>query len=110
MNHTPAPWKYQRDLYNTPYEELGFGIYSEATGLRLAEITPALHNCDGHRMENQEPTARLIAAAPELLDALERLFEHTAMVHNRWGESSNTEEADSAIRDARAAIKKARGG
>jgi hypothetical protein len=54
--------------------------------------------------------ARLIAAAPELLSALESLFEHCSMVHKRWGDGSNQKEADAAIEAARAAIAKAEGG
>lgn len=57
----------------------------------------------------EHENTRVFSAAFELLDSLERLFEHTAMVHNRWGEDGNTEEANLAIWDARAAIKKARG-
>ena len=53
--------------------------------------------------------ARLIAAAPDLLEALGGLFEQCAMVHKHWGENSNTKQADDAIAFAQAAIAKAEG-
>ena len=57
-----------------------------------------------------QANARLIAAAPDLLAALESLFEHCAMVHKQWGDGDNTRQADAAINAARAAIAKATGG
>ena len=48
-------------------------------------------------------------AAPEMLAALEGLFEHCAMIHKHWGEGSNQREADQAQERARAAIAKAKG-
>lgn len=56
-----------------------------------------------------EANACLIAAAPELLEALKGLLEHCAMVHKYWGDNSNQKQADSAIDKARAAIAKAEG-
>jgi hypothetical protein len=53
--------------------------------------------------------ARMMAAAPDMLAAIEGLFEHCAMVHKRWGEGHNQREADAAIKAAHAAIAKARG-
>jgi hypothetical protein len=51
--------------------------------------------------------AALIAAAPELLDALKALFDNCQMIHKHWGDGDNTKEADAAIASARAAIAKA---
>jgi hypothetical protein len=53
--------------------------------------------------------ARLIAAAPEMLEALTALYEHCAMVHKHWGEGCNQKQADAAIAAGLAAIAKAEG-
>jgi hypothetical protein len=59
--------------------------------------------------DQDKANACLIAAAPEILEALEALFEHCAMTHKHWGEGSNQREADAAITAGRAAIAKAKG-
>ena len=46
---------------------------------------------------------------PTLLDALNGLFEHCAMVHKHWGDGNNQKEANAAIEAARAAIAAATG-
>lgn len=56
-----------------------------------------------------EEKAKIGAAAPALLAALQGLFEHCAMIHMYWGDNSNAKEADAAIDKARAAIAQARG-
>lgn len=55
------------------------------------------------------PNARLIAAAPELLEALQQLFEHCTMIHKHWGEGSNARQAKEAQEKALDAIAKATG-
>ena len=60
-------------------------------------------------MYEDELTEELIAAAPDLLEALESLFENCAMVHKKWGDDFNQKEADAAIKQAKAAIAKAKG-
>lgn len=52
---------------------------------------------------------RLIRVAPELLEALEGLYRHCAMVHNKWGDGCNQKEANAAIEAGKAAIRKAKG-
>lgn len=94
--HTPGAWEAKRDLARN----YGFDITSDNGRKIIAETIGGEH----------EANARLIAAAPDLLDALERLFENCAMVHNRWGDNCNQKEADAAIATARAAIAKAKGG
>jgi len=56
---------------------------------------------------DREANAALIAAAPDLLAALEALFEHCAMVHKHWGDGCNRDQAAAAEKAARAAIAKA---
>ena len=55
--HTPGPWKWSRD---TMEDRCDITLRSEATGYSI------LYCCDKPR----EPNARLMAAAPDLLDAL----------------------------------------
>lgn len=66
---------------------------------------------DGLYVDNERERAGLIvcATAPELLEALQRLFKQCAMVHKHWGDGSNQKESDSAIAAALAAIAKATG-
>ena len=59
--------------------------------------------------EEDEANARLIAAAPELLQAILDLFRECAIVHKYWGDGANTKEADAAIKRAKDAIAKATG-
>lgn len=95
--HTPAPWQFE-----TPSTVL-IPVYNDKAGaepIRLMLQTKA-----GEAKAN----ARLIAAAPELLEALTSLFEQCAMIHKYGGSADNTREADTAIAAARAAIQKARG-
>ena len=56
MKHTPGPWNYDRS---------GYSLYVNSG----RELVTAL-SMDGKRLETSEANARLIAAAPDLLDAL----------------------------------------
>jgi len=60
--HTPGPWDVQDPLGDGPNK----WIYAD--GLYIAEV-------DGER-EEAEANARLIAAAPELLDRLQEYYDH----------------------------------
>lgn len=61
MSHTPGPWKYSLNVGPTK------ALIVEADGSTIVEIR--LHTYD----RRFESNARLIAAAPELLDALKAL-------------------------------------
>jgi hypothetical protein len=56
MSHTPGPWRYEDD-------ELGFEVISYSGTICQIE------SCD------EKDDARLIAAAPEMLEALKRVAE-----------------------------------
>ena len=62
MKHTPGPWNYDRS---------GYSLYVNSG----RELVTAL-SMDGKRLETSEANARLIAAAPDLLEALERYVHH----------------------------------
>jgi hypothetical protein len=51
----------------------------------------------------------MIAACPDLLEALKALYEHCCMIHKYWGDGCNQREADAAIVAGLAAIAKAEG-
>ena len=102
MKHTPGPWKveeYQNYFEIWPDRKSG-----------AVQIIAATHHWECEAWKNDDrANARLIAAAPELYDAIKRLFKHCAMVHTHWGDSSNKLEADAAISAALTAIAKAEG-
>jgi hypothetical protein len=87
MKHTPGPWTYDRS---------GYSLYVNSG----RELVTAL-SMDGKRMETSEANARLIAAAPELLEALKSVI--------AWLDAPD-ESAFSDSELARAAIAKATGG
>ena len=60
--------------------------------------------------EAETDTARLLAAAPDMLAALVALFENCAIGRKHWGDGSNQNEATAAINAGFAAIAKATGG
>jgi hypothetical protein len=51
-----------------------------------------------------EELARRWNAYPDLVEALESLFKHCAMIHKHWGEGSNAKEAQAAEQKARALL------
>jgi hypothetical protein len=89
--HTPGPWGYSKCRCGHPVCHSYHINHSRSNGAF------------------DEADARLIAAAPDLLAALEGLFEQCAMVHKHWGDGANGKEADAAQDAGRAAIAKARG-
>lgn len=97
--NTPGPWIVKQTSSGNPF------VYEGATGKTVAGVALVKKDCD---REESEANARLIAAAPELLAALER----TADVLEYYNENKGPTR-DSALCDlfaiARAAIAKARG-
>lgn len=84
--HTPGPW------YLDAHDERGWFLLSESGPDIMAEP-----------FDCADADARLIAAAPDLLSALEGMLEHADM-----GEI-NDEDTLEAVNAARAAIAKAKG-
>lgn len=92
--NTPAPWTVSE--LDASGEVSAYHIFIEPN---VAVIERKISGQDQHDMAD----AHLIAAAPALLQALERLLEH-----GTFDDYPNTNEWY-AVRDARAAIKAARG-
>ena len=87
--HTPGPWRVERQ---NPSPTTGEYMVAGATAGYLAEV----RDCGGG---NVLANATLIAAAPELLQALEACINYGSMTGDDW-----------VIEKARAAIAKATGG
>lgn len=82
--HTTGPWKTNKNAAGN--------IWIQAQGRFIAEITPAYGEVPESIQAERQANARLIASAPELLEALQSLLE-----------SRNPENS----RNARAAIERA---
>ena len=96
--HTPGPW----EIF--PVKEVWRG--HDVRGPHGETITHVQRG-GSERADEQKANARLIAFAPELLQAIKDLFRECAMVHKSWGDGDNTKEADAAIKRAKDAIAKA---
>jgi hypothetical protein len=97
--YTPGPWHTKREGLSTIYVEanIGGGWVQEVAACGPTETA-----------DQKEANARLIAAAPELLEALERI----AVLYEKDTDADNYEQAANAYEMrciARAAIAKARG-
>ncbi len=90
-HHTPGPWVLRRSITAHPYATADV---LTPDGELLA-LTFAGHD---RKRQPADANARLIAAAPELLAALEKMIEPYGPADDCWQ-----------IREARAAIAKARG-
>ena len=102
MKHSPGPWEVDERFLAASPKQSNFRIFAANQVCELT--TPS----GFYRSPAEtEANARLIEAAPDLLAALEGLFEHCVMIHKHWGEGSNQREADAAQNAARAAIAKA---
>lgn len=97
MKHTPAPWVMHAKSISGAYQITG----ATDGSLRIATVTNA---------PNDEANARLIAAAPELLEALKAMTERAesmASMLNSMGLPAYYLEAAPKIEAARATIQKA---
>jgi len=96
--HTPGPWKFGKELGARNGEWLvSFDAGSKGRGIAIAETRTG--------PGSEEATARLIAAAPELLAALETAY----MALIGYLPAHRNDVTDAAIGAARAAITKATG-
>lgn len=116
MTHTPAPWEIFAGTY-CGFEKTDictiFGVERMPTedGLGVGYCT-IIAKCDeSERLERQTANARLIAAAPELLEALELTLSHVSAYYLSLEDDG--EEQDCLMREviepAQKAIVKAKG-
>lgn len=93
MSHTPGPWAWKIEGF------AGYKLIAK-DGTHVADDGSADGEYGGWMNDPNEPNARLIAAAPELLEALEKIV---AIEHYRHGYHPAWTD------QARAVIAKARG-
>ena len=111
--HTPGPW----GVYDYPeYKGPKTRFQIRANHPRMDGAIIAVNSTYGEHVgacylseKEIKANAAIIAAAPDLLAALEGLVEQCAMVHKHWGDGANGKESDAAQAAGRAAIAKARG-
>lgn len=128
--HTPGPWKITKwweSLHHAKCRDTGQDFWAQTFDIRtsdgrcLAEVSHQAHTEDGAQPNpgfgaaswtENEANARLIAAAPELLEALEYALPHLqACVPNpRNGLNNYCTPNINCVDRARAAIAKATGG
>lgn len=109
-SHTPGPWII-KEYNNGATGEYGLhGIFREKEDKGHAQHTPIIEKVWGRTLEESDANARLIAAAPDLLAALNNL------VYSAWKYDADAEEENGnwsisheAMAEVEAAIAKAEG-
>lgn len=83
---------------------------STQAALEQAQLRPSINWGDlAESFEVQDTDGgTVLDVRQELLESLEGIFEHCALVHIRWGDHCNQREADAAIARGRAAIARGR--
>ena len=102
--HTPGPW------HATDYGDVGFR--SNRGCFHAVKMGPKMIACgerywDIGRETEERANAALIAAAPDMLKALQALFKECAMIHRFGGVTCNVKESQAAIKAGLDAIAKA---
>ena len=98
QGHTPGPWRVKKSYTIEGYRE--FCI------MRRSETLATSHNLGEDRDIEFEANAHLIAAAPDLLEALEVV---AAMDNKDWGNVEWIMSMEAVVEQAKTAIAKARG-
>ena len=101
--HTPGPWRILPEECDKPY----IRVRGTVLGARYKVanvITPSYEGVHEREAEETRANARLIAAAPELLEALKLMVERFADSAGYFGDFKSD-----AVKNAEAAIAKAEG-
>jgi hypothetical protein len=80
MSHTPAPWKLS---VNSGWKTNPYSVVVQGRGVHTSTIAniPARQTI---RPQEQEANARLISAAPDLLNALLKFPQHHGATDQEW--------------------------
>lgn len=104
--HTPGPWKLERD-------ELHYGSLSTVVAGEKSKKFPGYQMIVGvggfAGVDEQEANARLIASAPELLEALRDMFELAEGAMRSANRDGAEYDVEDCLKEARHAIAKAEG-
>lgn len=77
MKHTPGPWAVAEDMGWEPDRTINYEItIVDCGGSEIRHIHEALAGKPTDKREQVEANARLIAAAPEMLDALINVYDN----------------------------------
>lgn len=117
LKHTPGPWKAERELIKAPMGRMNFAEFTTKEGYQpildrserwlTMGIQPWVQFPPLEWTEMQEANAKLIAAAPELLEALILIEKRTTDLMYRLIDSPGEVDNDITIKKVREAIKKA---
>lgn len=84
--HTPGEWLFRPILSNSENDK-GFRVFSHDDGIDhesgyvwIADVSPVIDNERGDASEEGKANTRLIAAAPELLEAAKLVMEHSGLL------------------------------
>ena len=95
QTHTPGPWHVEH-----PFQEEGVYVSTKSTALVAKLYEPDKYAWHGDRVESIEANARLIASAPELLEALLALYHVSADLPDGKAYAEAAEQARAAIAKA----------
>jgi hypothetical protein len=94
VQHTPGPWEVEH-----PFDEPGVYVGAPSTAL-VCKLYPVDGRWVGDKREDIDANARLIAAAPEMLAALEYALEAVDYYHEHEGASEMRKAVRAAIAKA----------
>lgn len=97
--HTPGPWW---PLWHAAKDEAVAIVQKDKPEMKVVDTRPGAAGISA-------ADAHLIAAAPELLEAFELLLEARNLQFHTWDCDESNCVCDETLRDARAAIRKAKG-
>ena len=104
-NHTPGPWDFEPMRVNCGYISTAV-VFRPARKKDFSDSEPIGQLVSDYGLETVNANARLIAAAPEMLEALQDMYEwHEIREDPEWHGSPLEQRASRAINKAKGARK-----